>query len=207
MATGARLLFGSEKNCWPDKTLISKYPPVPKGNQFLNSGGFIGFAADVFSIVAYKDVADNDDDQLYFTKIYLDEEMRTKHKIQLDHTSKIFMNLFGATEEIDLQWLNNEAKLVNTVFNTKPSVLHGNGPSKLLLNSLANYVPRAWIAGEGCITCKEDMIKLNTDEVVFFLKFFLEKVSNCCFFNFFFFLEIVADCVAGNFCKQTYSVF
>lgn len=172
MATGARVLFGSEKNCWPDKSLISKYPAVLKGNQFLNSGGFIGFAADVFSIVAHKDVADSDDDQLYFSQIYLDEEMRTKHKIQLDHTSKIFMNLYAADEEIDLQWLNNEAKLVNTVYNTKPSVLHGNGPSKLLLNSLTNYVPRAWIAGEGCVACKEDTIKLNTDEVVKFILLF-----------------------------------
>lgn len=38
-----RVLFSAEKFCWPDSSLVSKYPKVKDGeSQFLNSGGFIG---------------------------------------------------------------------------------------------------------------------------------------------------------------------
>lgn len=41
--TGARILFGAEKYCWPDETVEHLYPNVEKGlPKYLNSGLFIG---------------------------------------------------------------------------------------------------------------------------------------------------------------------
>ena len=50
------------------------------------------------------EVEDKDDDQLFYTKIFLDEEMRNKFKIKLDHKAEIFQNLNGAVGE-DQHWL------------------------------------------------------------------------------------------------------
>ncbi len=44
----ARILFGAEATCWPDKSLEEKYPEVKTGKRFLNSGGqylVLGYAA------------------------------------------------------------------------------------------------------------------------------------------------------------------
>lgn len=65
--------------------------------------------------------------------------MRTKHQIKLDHKSKIFQNLNGATTEVELSFQQVYPKLLNTMYDTEPLVLHGNGPSKRILNTLGRY--------------------------------------------------------------------
>ena len=47
------------------------------------------------------------------------------------------------------------------VFESLPKVIHGNGPSRLLLNTLANYVTGTWSAEDGCIDCLRDTIDLK----------------------------------------------
>lgn len=49
----------------------------------------------------------------------------------------------------------------NTVTRTGPSILHGNGYSKLTLNYLGNYVPNTWNFVDGCIKCNERHIDLK----------------------------------------------
>ena len=92
----SRILFSAEGSCWPDASLSSKYPFVARGKRFLNSGGFIGYATNLYSILTDIEIGDEDDDQLLYTKIYLDPELREKHKIKLDHKSEIFQNLYDA---------------------------------------------------------------------------------------------------------------
>lgn len=41
-------------------------------------------------------------------------------------------------------------------------ILHGNGGSKLVLNSLGNYVAKAWSPEEGCLNCWERTIQLDS---------------------------------------------
>ena len=43
-----------------------------------------------------------------------------------------------------MKFNNAEPYLENSVHNTVPLVVHGNGPSKRILNSLANYLAKAW---------------------------------------------------------------
>jgi hypothetical protein len=93
----SRLLFGAEPFCWPDKSLANTYPQVTFGERYLNSGGFIGYLDDVRKLLDEHGakVGDSDDDQLFYTKLYLDENIRTAYKMELDSLSRIFQNLNG----------------------------------------------------------------------------------------------------------------
>ncbi|CAF1410609.1 unnamed protein product [Adineta steineri] len=159
----ARIVFGAEDFCWPDKDLQYAYPLVESNEKrFLNSGGFIGYASDIYEMISSKEkIADDDDDQLFYTKIFLDEFSRTKWSIVLDKRADIFMNLNGAIDEIQLPILNDENYVHNTWTDSVPTVIHGNGPAKRSLNYLANYIARVWSPTKGCLQCKENLIDLN----------------------------------------------
>ena len=89
--------------------------------------------------------------------MYLDPEFRTRHKIQLDGTSKIFHNLHGAEREIDFGF--GSKRVTNWEQGTRPQVLHGNGPTKISLNRFGNYHPKVFdptIGNKGkCLICDE----------------------------------------------------
>merc|ERR1719507_1860775 len=58
----ANVVFGAENFCWPDKSLKDKYPEVlEEEKRYLNSGGFIGYAKDIYQILNYAEVEDGDD--------------------------------------------------------------------------------------------------------------------------------------------------
>ncbi|KAJ8667494.1 hypothetical protein QAD02_009157, partial [Eretmocerus hayati] len=170
----ARIIFSAEDSCWPDTSLASQYPKVTgRGKRFLNSGGFIGYAKDLYAILESAKIEDNEDDQLFYTRAYLDSDMRREHKIKLDHKSEIFQNLYGALSDIELRFKGNEAYIQNIEYNTVPLILHGNGHSKLVLNSLANYVGRAWNADEGCTSCWRDTLDLDSATIEAYPKLLL----------------------------------
>jgi uncharacterized protein Usg len=152
-----RVVFGAESFCWPRQDLADSYPEVEKGYRYLNSGGFIGKAKDVLAILNHSEVAHTDDDQLYYTKIFLDAELRSRWAMALDTKAKIFQNLNGAVGDVSLKFRDSGVPyLANTAFGSEPAVIHGNGPSKLILNSLGNYLPEAWNKEDGCTSCWEE---------------------------------------------------
>uniref|UniRef100_A0A671SJT1 Procollagen-lysine,2-oxoglutarate 5-dioxygenase 3-like n=1 Tax=Sinocyclocheilus anshuiensis TaxID=1608454 RepID=A0A671SJT1_9TELE len=153
-----RVVFSAEGFCWPDQRLASKYPVVHHGKRYLNSGGFIGYASEVHAVVKQWKYKDDDDDQLFYTRIYLDKE---KFSITLDHKSHIFQNLNGAMEEVVLKFEKSRVRARNVAYDTLPVVIHGNGPTKLQLNYLGNYVPTAWTYEHGCGICDDDLLDLN----------------------------------------------
>ncbi|VDK69176.1 unnamed protein product [Litomosoides sigmodontis] len=157
---GFRVVFSSEPFCWPNKNLAPKYPLVNFGYRYLNSGVFMGFAPEIWNLISYKDVEDSEDDQLYYTHLYLNEEIRLSMKMTLDSMSILFQNLNGASGDVKLE-VSDEGSgayfvsnffippavdedefcwIYNFVYNTYPLVIHGNGPSKLHLNHLGNYI-------------------------------------------------------------------
>ncbi|XP_076842261.1 multifunctional procollagen lysine hydroxylase and glycosyltransferase LH3-like [Brachyhypopomus gauderio] len=156
-----RVVFSAEGFCWPDQRLAPKYPPVHNGKRYLNSGGFIGFAPEIHAIVHQWNQRDHDDDQLFYTHIYLDKELRTKFNMTLDHKSRIFQNLNGAVEEVVLKFEKSQVRARNVAYDTLPVVIHGNGPTKLQLNYLGNYVPTAWTYDKGCGICDDQLLDLN----------------------------------------------
>ena len=190
--SGAKLLFSAEKYCWPDQDLAKSYPEVmPTASKYLNSGAFIGYAPQVYALIMAKPVInDTEDDQLYYTKCFLNAELRQELGMQLDIKSKLFQNLNGAKNDVKLSvdLETNEGVLENTNFLTYPSVVHGNGPSKLDLNAFANYLAKTF--NGKCLICEENRIELYEKYLpiitlavivpspVPFFDMFLEKISN-----------------------------
>uniref|UniRef100_A0AAQ4Q992 procollagen-lysine 5-dioxygenase n=1 Tax=Gasterosteus aculeatus aculeatus TaxID=481459 RepID=A0AAQ4Q992_GASAC len=174
-----RVVFSAEGFCWPDQRLASKYPEVHSGKRFLNSGGFIGFSTDLSSMVQQWKYKDNDDDQLFYTKIYLDKKQRAKFNMTLDHRSRIFQNLNGAVEEVVLKFERSKVRARNVAFDTLPVIVHGNGPTKLQLNYLGNYVPSAWTFETGCGICDEDLLFFNEAPVdtLVYIAVFIEHAT------------------------------
>jgi hypothetical protein len=68
----SEIVFSTEKTCWPDESLVEKYPNTDSDYRFLNSGGFIGYANRILEIID-TDINIEDDDQLYYTKFFLDK--------------------------------------------------------------------------------------------------------------------------------------
>uniref|UniRef100_A0A1I8MC23 PLOD1-3-like GT domain-containing protein n=1 Tax=Musca domestica TaxID=7370 RepID=A0A1I8MC23_MUSDO len=155
------LMTYDRKFCWPDVKLASKYPTVePKASRYLNSGAFIGYAPEIWQLLQ-PSIENLEDDQLYYTKSYLNEELREKLGMKLDVESHIFQNLNGAKDDVklDVDLDTNRGTLKNINFLTTPSVIHGNGPSKVELNAFANYLANTY--NHKCLICQENRLKLD----------------------------------------------
>uniref|UniRef100_A0A4W4EDD6 procollagen-lysine 5-dioxygenase n=1 Tax=Electrophorus electricus TaxID=8005 RepID=A0A4W4EDD6_ELEEL len=156
-----KVLFGAEGVIWPDAHLVDRYPHVRSGKRFLNSGGFMGYAPNINMMVRQWDLHDNDDDQLFYTKIYLNALQRETLNMSLDHKCQIFQNLNGAVDEVLLKFGTERVRVRNTVFDSLPVIVHGNINTKIYLNYLANYIPNAWNYEHGCIVCDRDTVDLS----------------------------------------------
>lgn len=56
---------------------------------------FIGYLENIWSLLNHHKIEDTDDDQLYYTKVYLDGAFRDQNSFKLDHKSNLFQNLNG----------------------------------------------------------------------------------------------------------------
>uniref|UniRef100_A0A671XST6 Procollagen-lysine,2-oxoglutarate 5-dioxygenase 1 n=1 Tax=Sparus aurata TaxID=8175 RepID=A0A671XST6_SPAAU len=148
--TRHKVVFSSESLIWPDRHMEDKHPHVREGNRFLGSGGFIGYLPNIREMVADWKGKDNDSDQLFFTKIYIDPVKRKSINITLDSTCRMFQNLHGALDEVVLKFENGRVRARNLLFDTLPVIIHGNGPTKLQINYLGNYIPNTWTFENGC---------------------------------------------------------
>jgi len=158
----ADVVFSTEGFCWPDPNLAVLYPEVkPNEKRFLNSGGFIGYAPKIAALVS-EQLNDNDDDQLYYTRIFLDPERRQKLNIKLDTKSAIFQNLNGAMDEVTVKFKGNNSYLYNFKTGFQAAVVHGNGPIKTIFNSLSNYLDGQWTPKHGCLACLENTFTLDS---------------------------------------------
>uniref|UniRef100_A0A8C3LU75 Procollagen-lysine,2-oxoglutarate 5-dioxygenase 1 n=1 Tax=Chrysolophus pictus TaxID=9089 RepID=A0A8C3LU75_CHRPC len=72
----SKVVFSAENYIYPDRKLEAKYPTVRDGKRFLGSGGFIGYAPNLKKLVEEWKGKDDDSDQLFYTKIFLDPEKR-----------------------------------------------------------------------------------------------------------------------------------
>lgn len=185
-----KIVFSAEHFLWPDMGLEKYYPKTRLGYKYLNSGGFIGYASDVWKVVNHKPIDNDEDDQLFYSVIYVDHQ--EKYGIRLDHRSHIFQCLNGAFEDVELEFRDEDTVLKNKLYETFPAMAHGNGPSKVNINSLGNYLAKSWVKDKGCLACSEtelDEVVLTPDKAptvmlaVFiegpmpFLSLFLSKID------------------------------
>ena len=56
--------------------LLSLY--LSHASSFLYRSGIIGYAPEVHKLMTHHKILDTDDDQLYYTKLYLDENLRVR---------------------------------------------------------------------------------------------------------------------------------
>lgn len=82
------IIFSAEKNCWPDDSLRSQYPETESQFKFLNSGLYYAPREKWMKMVQENPVDYADDDQLYFTKLFLSN----KYGISLDDGQHLFNN-------------------------------------------------------------------------------------------------------------------
>uniref|UniRef100_A0A8C3JMW5 Procollagen-lysine,2-oxoglutarate 5-dioxygenase 1 n=1 Tax=Calidris pygmaea TaxID=425635 RepID=A0A8C3JMW5_9CHAR len=157
----SKVVFSAENYIYPDRKLEAKYPQVRDGKRFLGSGGFIGYAPNLKKLVEEWKGQDDDSDQLFYTNIFLDPEKRESINISLDQRSRIFQNLNGALDEVVLKFENARVRARNLLYDTLPVVIHGNGPTKLQLNYLGNYIPQIWTFETGCTVCDEGLRSLT----------------------------------------------
>ena len=68
-------------------------------------------------------VEDGDDDQLFYTHAFLEEETRKKCGIYLDSQAELFMNRNGAAEEVAIDFSREEFG-INKLANTKVCTFH-----------------------------------------------------------------------------------
>ncbi|CAK6968723.1 procollagen-lysine%2C2-oxoglutarate 5-dioxygenase 1 [Scomber scombrus] len=156
-----KVVFSSESLIWPDRHLEDKHPHVREGSRFLGSGAFIGYLPNIKEMVADWTGEDKDSDQLFFTKIYINPDKRKSINITLDNKCRMFQNLHGALDEVLLKFEDGRVRVRNVLYDTLPVIVHGNGPTKLQINYLGNYIPNAWTFESGCTVCHEDLYSLT----------------------------------------------
>ncbi|XP_047465808.1 procollagen-lysine,2-oxoglutarate 5-dioxygenase 1 isoform X2 [Mugil cephalus] len=156
-----KVVFSSESLIWPDRHLEDKYPHVREGNRFLNSGGFVGQLSNIKEMLVNWTGKDDDSDQLFFTKIYTDPAKRKSINITLDSRCRLFQNLFGSLDDVVLKFEDGRVRARNVLYDTLPVIIHGNGPTKLQINYLGNYIPNTWTFEKGCTMCHEDLLPLS----------------------------------------------
>lgn len=118
------VVFSAEKTCWPDERLSEKYPLTMSEYRFLNSGGFIGYGDHINEIINKVSVGNDYDDQLYYTERFLESLEGNKNTI-LDHQQELFQTLGDAVNDVKII----DGQLKNTITNTNPIIVHGNGGS------------------------------------------------------------------------------
>ncbi|KAK7471373.1 hypothetical protein BaRGS_00035979, partial [Batillaria attramentaria] len=160
----ARVVFSADASCWPDASLKDKYPEVlTEEKRYLNSGGFIGYAPDLYRIVCHSEVQDDDDDQSYYTSIFVDRFLRVKWNMKIDRNSDIFMNLHDSLGDAILKYSENHNFLYNFRTGGSPVVVRGSRDFKgwTEFNWLTNYLGDGWTTSSGCLSCQEDRISLD----------------------------------------------
>lgn len=127
-----QIIFSSEVFCWPDKRLADSYPAILSKYKYLNSGCIMGYRDEIYNLIKNGNIKDNDDDQLFFTVKYLSGG----EDIVLDHKCELFQAINGAYDDVIL----HKNRVYNKYTHSYPIFLHGNGPAKIFLNKLENYI-------------------------------------------------------------------
>ncbi len=115
------VIFSAERNCWPDKDKMEKYPNCSTPWRFVNGGAFAGNAKDLLEILnGMPDVNVPDDDQRYYTDCYLNGIG------VLDTQCSLFHSLYNGNAS-DL--VPRHGRYYNTLTKEMPCFIHGNGGS------------------------------------------------------------------------------
>ncbi len=111
------IFFSTEKQCWPD--VDAPYPQSAEAWRYLNSGSYSAPIKDWLTMVDLFPVEYSDDDQRYFTNIFL-----KTGTIKLDHECKLFQSYAFM---VDGDFTLTPDGLQNNKTGTTPAIIHFNG--------------------------------------------------------------------------------
>lgn len=146
-------LFMSEFYCWPAPYLkaIYRYPETPTPYPYLNAGTYMGYRWAVTDVIREAYTADCADDQLAFTKLFLQDvgfvmqngirhtvnnetdfsNQRTPY-IKLDWYNSVLQSFANVTlEDFDFTYYKVNSTILNTVTNGSPYIFHQNGDKSI----------------------------------------------------------------------------
>ena len=113
-----KIVFSTEKACWPNPEKSILYPLCTSPWQYLNSGGYMAPVATFLHFIShYKPVEYTDDDQAYYTDLFL------SGGIELDSECRMWQSI---AFEADGDFSYN-GKLKNNFTSSEPIIIHGNG--------------------------------------------------------------------------------
>jgi hypothetical protein len=133
-----KITFNAEINCYPDSSLVTKYPIYNSKWRYLNSGiycGRVSLLKKLFNKVLHK--IRGSDDQLQFSIAFIE----TPDLIALDYECKIFQTLFNGQIGGDMNmndFVVEDSFIINKYFKTKPLLFHGNG--KINMSKLIPFI-------------------------------------------------------------------
>jgi hypothetical protein len=145
LQSNATVIFSAECGCWPHvienggRDCFQRYPQSPTPYRYLNSGAWIGYAAQAAQMleIVIKEAGNNfanANDQ----KLMADLFMSKRVDIQLDYYNTIFQSMHMTLDPPlkhcnpvdDLQFDSVSKRWVNRVTHGKPAVIHFNGGGK-----------------------------------------------------------------------------
>lgn len=132
---GGDVVVAAEKNCWPSKDMVDKFPDTHTAYRYPNSGLYIGKVSSLKSLFS-EDLTNRQDDQLYLQQAIL-RSPTDGVKVVLDVENYIFQCV-AATNDAEVVVKANK-QLLNTETRCCPCILHGNGGErdKLKFENLA----------------------------------------------------------------------
>ena len=131
------IVFSAEVNCWPVESYSRPYPNATEAFPFLNSGGLIGkmgafkecFSRNVYSM-GY------DDDQGYWTRIFLNNYGTAASMVKLDTKAELFFSLFRSNLN-----KSDDGVISVSATGTRPAFIHANGNKEnFSMDLLSNWL-------------------------------------------------------------------
>jgi hypothetical protein len=138
---GTRVLFAAERSCFPISAEdCARFPDPPAGLPYrmLNSGAWMGEAADVLDVLDAVELmypggidAPNVNDQAALQYLFLDTFARALLGLALDYENDVFMCMHMAAREAQPH-ATTPGRVCNALSGSCPALLHFNGGSKPL---------------------------------------------------------------------------
>lgn len=122
------IVVSGESVCSPDPTRAKDYPTLGGTYPFVNSGTFIGRAGSIANLMSYNPYPPREDDQRYWTTLYLENRLRrgeyNPNLITIDSESNIFMCMAKSLNDVVLQ---DDHTYLNIKTGNSPCIIHFNG--------------------------------------------------------------------------------
>ena len=117
------LFFSTEKHCWPDASKAKLYPEAKSIWKYLNSGVYSAPINQWLEITDKFQVNYGDDDQAYFTNIFIQSCHSVLAIFELDYNCTLFQSYAFKS---DTDFTISET-LTNNITKTQPAIIHFNG--------------------------------------------------------------------------------